>query len=133
MHLRTTRARHALPLLAAAGLLAACSHPKPLADESTGQWDAAVEKHVHDAARAARLKDLGHELIALGRTMRGQEAELQERAFALWSTYDATAGQARDQAESWAKRRRDDYARYRDLVFAMRREATAEEWKALVR
>jgi hypothetical protein len=127
------RRRAALPLLAAALLVTACSHPKPVADDSPSQWDTAVEKHVHDAARAARLKTLGHELIALQRSLAGENATFEQQVLALYTDYDATAEQQKRLVDDWVQRRTPALARYRDLLFAMRGEATAEEWKALAR
>jgi hypothetical protein len=129
-----TGGRTLAALLACA--LAACSSSTTKFStfgESTADWDAAVERSVPDPARAANLKRLGRELVALQQTMAADFAALDEQAVALNADYQATAEDASRLSHAYQARRRDAFARYRDLVFAMRAEVSASEWKALTK
>ncbi len=77
------------------------------------------------------MKALGAQLADLQRTMDREVSALNERAAALNADYAATPDQAKELARSYADQRRTAFARYRDLVFAMRREVTAAEWKEI--
>jgi hypothetical protein len=88
---------------------------------------------VPDPARAARVKQLGRELVALQQTMAAEFSALNEQAVALNADYHATAEAATKLARDYQERRRAAFARYRDLVFAMRSEVSREEWKSLTR
>jgi hypothetical protein len=131
----TTRAARILAVLLAGALAACSSSPGRFSalNEASADWDAAVDRSVPDPARAARVKQLGRELVALQQTMAAELSALNEQAVALNADYQATAEDASRLSHAYQARRRDAFARYRDLVFAMRAEVSASEWKALTK
>lgn len=127
-------ARSAALAACMAATLAACSSPaKRTASPgvSTAEWSTTVDRTIPDAARAAKVKALGQQLAELQRSMESEFAELDQRAVALNARYDTTPEEARAFVREFADRRRVAFARYRDLVLAMRAEVSAAEWKKL--
>jgi len=125
-------------LVAAAliGCAASCSsskHDLASLDTKSGEWDATVDRTVRDPARAARVKALGAQLAELQRTMALELAALNVKAEALKADYAATPDQEQELAQAYVAKRRSAFGRYRDLVFEMRREVSAQEWKELSR
>ncbi len=119
-----------------AGFLVSCaSAPRmvPTIRESASQWNADVDKHIPDAQRAGRLKQLGLQLIELQDSLSSDIVVLNEQAVELNANYGATKEETRQLVAVFFEKRTAALARYRDVVFAMRREVSAEEWKALTR
>jgi predicted metalloenzyme YecM len=121
----------------AIGFLVSCaSSPErvpTLSDMTASQWNATVEKHIPDAQRAGNLKQLGQELAALQESLSRDVTELSDKAIALNVNYDATKEEARQLITDFAVKRKAALEKYRDIIFAMRREASADEWKALTK
>ena len=119
-----------------AGFLVSCaSAPRmvPTIRETASQWNADVDEHIPDAQRAGKLKQLGLQLIELQDSLSRDIAGLNEKAFELNANYGATNEEARQLVAVFFEKRNAALAQYRDVVFAMRREVSAEEWKALTR
>jgi hypothetical protein len=128
-------ARTALVTLLAATLAACTSSSRKFSTfgEASSEWDAAVDRSIQEPARAARVKQLGRELVALQRDMAAELATLDEQAAALNARHDSTAEDAAKLGRAYQEQRRVSFARYRDLVFAIRGEVSAAEWKALMK
>ena len=123
-------------IVLALGFLMSCaSAPRmvPTIRETASQWNADVDKQIPDAQRAGRLKQLGLQLIELQDSLSSDIAVLNEQAVALNANYGATRDEARQLVAGFFEKRTAALAQYRDVVFAMRREVSAEEWKALTR
>jgi hypothetical protein len=136
----TTRYRKATLLMSIAlaiGFLVSCaSSPEKvptLSDKTASQWNATVEKHIPDVQRAGNLKQLGQKLAALQESLSRDVTELNEKAVALNVNYDATKEEARQLITDFAAKRNAALEQYRDVIFAMRREVSADEWKALTK
>jgi len=125
-----------MSIVLALGFLMSCaSAPRmvPTIRETASQWNADVDKQIPDAQRAGRLKQLGLQLIELQDSLSSDIAVLNEQAVALNANYGATRDEARQLVAGFFEKRTAALAQYRDVVFAMRREVSAEEWKALTR
>ena len=59
-------------------------------------------------------------------------AGLNEKAVALNANYESTREEERELMAAFFEKRNSALAQYRDIIFAMRREVSAEEWKALI-
>ena len=105
----------------------------PTIRETASQWNADVDKHIPDAQRAGRVKQLGLQLIELQDSLSSDIAVLNEQAVELNSNYGSTREEARQLLAAFFEKRTAALAQYRDVVFAMRREVSAGEWKALTR
>ena len=119
----------------AIGFIGSCapSHTPLLPyDEAASQWDATVDKHVADPQRAGMLKKLGRQLDELQASLSADIAELNRKAVALNANYESTKDDARKLVAGFMQKRNAALAQYRDIIFAMRREVGAEEWKALM-
>jgi len=122
-------------LLAAVGLLSCASSPEkgmPF-PEAASQWNAAVEKHIPDAQRGHNLKQLGQQLAELQNSISRDIAGLNEKAVALNENYESTREEARQVLAAFFEKRNSALTQYRDIIFAMRREVSAEEWKTLLK
>jgi hypothetical protein len=125
-----------IAVLLAAGCFGSCaSSPEkglPLT-EATSEWNATVEKHIPDAQRASRLKQLGQQLVELQNSISRDIAGLNKKAVELNANYESTREEARQLVADFVEKRNAALAQYRDILFAMRREVSAEEWKALMK
>lgn len=137
---RTTRYRKATSLISIAlaiGFLVSCaSSPEKvptLSDKTASQWNATVEKHIPDVQRAGNLKQLGQKLAALQESLSRDVIELNEKTVVLNMNYDATKEEARQLIADFSVKRNAALEKYRDIIFAMRREVSADEWKALTK
>jgi TolA-binding protein len=125
-----------IAVLLAAGCLVSCaSSPQkglPLT-EAASQWNATVEKHIPDSQRASKLKQLGQQLVELQNSISRDIAGLNEKAIALNENHESTREEARQLVAAFLEKRNSALAQYRDIIFAMRHEVSAEEWKALMK
>jgi hypothetical protein len=137
MTLRYRKLTLLLSIALAIGFLVSCaSSPEKvptLSDKTASQWNATVEKHIPDVQRAGNLKQLGQKLAVLQESLSGDVTELSEKAVALNANYDATKEEARQLVTDFAAKRNAALEQYRDIIFSMRREVSADEWKALTR
>jgi hypothetical protein len=101
--------------------------------EPASQWNATVEKHIPDAQRAGKLKELGQQLVELQKSISHDIAGLNGKAVALNENYESTREDARQLVVAFFEKRNSALAQYQDIIFAMRREASAAEWKALMK
>jgi len=85
-------------LALAIGFLVSCapaSRMVPTISETAVQWNADVDRHISDAQRAGRLKQLGLQLIELQDSLLNDIAVLNEQAVELNSKYGAAKGESR--------------------------------------
>jgi len=130
--------RYAIALLLALPLVlflfvSCSSSPKKveLSVETVQEWNAAVEKTIKDPLRADALKQLGRQLIDVSRSIQQDVEAFNQQAMALNEKYDATHDELQQLIDEFSAQRNPKFAEYRDLIFAMRSEVSAEEWKAL--
>ena len=117
------------------GAMVSCSSAPVLlpvpTDESLVQWNAAVSKHVLDPQRASKMKYYGQQLFALQDSLKRDLAELNRHGLEFNEHYQTTRAQVRQVLDEFNQKRLAALIQYRDLIFAMRREVTSAEWKAL--
>ena len=122
----------ALPLVVA--LFVSCSSsPKKieLTEETSQHWNAQVEETIKDPQRAEKLKQLGQQLIDVSSAIQQNVEAFNQRTMALHENYDAKHEELQQLMEELSDTQIPKYAEYRDIIFAMRSEVSAEEWKAL--
>lgn len=122
-----------LPLVVA--LFVSCSSsPKKVAltEETTEHWNAQVEETIKDPERAAKLKKLGQQLIDVSSSIQKDIEAANQRVMALNENYDATHDELQQILTEFSAKRNPQFVEYRDIIFAMRSEVSAEEWKALI-
>ena len=102
-----------------------------LTEETTEHWNATVEKNIAEPQRAAKLKQLGQQLIDVSSSIQQDVEVFNQQAMALHENYDATHEELQHLIDALSKKRNPKYAEYRDIIFAMRSEVSADEWKAL--
>lgn len=104
-----------------------------LTDESVAHWNATVGKTIPEPQRAAKLKELGQQLIDVSKSIQQDVEAFNHQAMALNENYDATKEEFQQLVSEFAKKRNPKFAQYRDIIFAMRSEVSAEEWKGLTK
>jgi predicted nucleic acid-binding Zn-ribbon protein len=125
-----------IAVLLAAGCLGACarSPEKGLPPtEARSQWNDTIDKQIPDPQRASKLKQLGQQLVELQNSISRDIAGLNEKAVALNANHEANKEEAQQLVAAFFEKRNSALAQYRDIIFAMRREVSAEEWKALMK
>jgi DNA anti-recombination protein RmuC len=130
--------RHTIAFLVATPLVLAlfvsCSStPKKveLTEETTQHWNAQVEDTIRDPQRAAKLKKLGQKLIDVSTSIQQDVETFNQQAMMLHENYDATHEELQQLIDELSEKRNPKFAEYRDIIFAMRSEVSAREWKAL--
>jgi len=101
-------------------------------DEAASQWDAIVDEHISDAQRADRLKRLGLQLDRLQASLKTDVAALNEELIALNVDYASTKDDMQQALSAFTHKRNAALMEYRDIIFSMRQEVSAEEWQALM-
>ena len=101
------------------------------ADDAAQDWNATVDKTIKEPQRAARLKQLGQQLIDVSGSIQQDIAGFNQKAMALNEKYDATHEEFQQLIDELSEVRKPKYDEYRDIIFAMRNEVSADEWKAL--
>lgn len=102
-----------------------------LTHETTQHWNAMVEKTIAEPERAAKLKQLGQQLIDVSSSIQKDIETLNQQAMALHENHGATHEELQQLIGEFSEKRNPKFAEYRDIIFAMRSEVSAEEWKAL--
>ena len=77
------------------------------------------------------MKQYGQQLFDLKKSLSQEIAALDEKSIELNSNYASTRDEARQMVADFMQKRDAALAQYRDIIFAMRREVTAAEWKTL--
>lgn len=115
-------------------VLSCASSPPSLLpyDEAASQWDATVDKHIHDARRAGKLKQFGRQLNDLQTSLSFDINYLNESFTELNSNYASTEDDMWQLVSSFEPKRKAALAQYRDIIFAIRQEVSAKEWKAMI-
>jgi len=116
-------------------ILVSCSSaPKKveLTSETIAQWNVAVEKTIKEPQRAARLKDLGQQLIDVSNSIARDIETYNQKLMTLNENYDATKEEFQQLVGDFVNERNPKFTQYRDILFAMRSEVSAEEWKVLM-
>jgi uncharacterized coiled-coil DUF342 family protein len=124
----------ALPIMFA--MFVSCSSsPKKveLTEATTQEWNAQVEQTIKESERAAKLKQLGQQLIDVSASIQRDVEDFNQQAMALHENYDATHEELQKLVNEFSQKRNPKYAEYRDIIFAMRKEVSADEWKALTK
>lgn len=104
-----------------------------ISEATVAEWNATVDKTIQDPQRAAKLKDLGRQLIDVSEATE-QDIEVLNRQFmALNENYNATQADMQELVGDFQETRNARFAQYRDIIFAMRREVSADEWKHLMK
>ena len=109
------------------------SSPKKveLTEETSQEWNAQVEETIKEPERAAKLKQLGQQLIDVSASIQQDVEVFNQQAMALHENYDATHEELQKLIDEFSQKRNPKFAEYRDIIFAMRKEVNAEEWKSL--
>ena len=102
-----------------------------LTPETTQPWNAQVDETIKDPQRAAKLKQLGQQLIDVSTSIQQNIEVFNQRAMALHEEYDAKHEELQQMIDELMETQKPKYAEYRDVIFAMRSEVSAEEWTAL--
>lgn len=101
------------------------------ADEAGQDWNATVDGTINEPQRAAKLKQFGQQLIDVSSSIQQDIADFNQKTMALNENYDATHEEFQQLIDELSEKRTSKYTEYRDIIFAMRSEVSADEWKAL--
>ena len=104
-----------------------------LTDETVADWNATVEKTISEPERAAKLKELGQQMIDVSNSIQQDVKALNQKVALLNENYAATHEELQQMVEEFSEKRNPKFAEYRDIIFAMRSEVSPEEWKALTK
>jgi hypothetical protein len=98
---------------------------------TTDEWNALVDKTIPEQDRAARVKKLGLQMIDLTNLMTDEYEKLDASLLKLNENYNTTREDAKKVLGDFLETRKTTFGQYRDVIFAIRSEVSAEEWKKL--
>jgi len=104
-----------------------------LTEETVAHWNATVEKTITEPERAAKLKDLGQQLIDVSKSITQDVEAFNQKAMLLNENYATTNEELQQLVDEFSEKRNPKFTKYRDVIFAMRSEVSAEEWKHLMK
>ena len=90
-----------------------------------------VDKAIPEPQRAAKVKQLGLRLLDLADSATNNILELSEKSVALNENYHSTKEELQKLFNEFVATRKLAFTEYREIIFAMRSEVSAEEWKEL--
>jgi len=113
--------------------LSCSSTPKALSvSPHTGdEWNALVRETIPDQERAAKVRELGLQLVALSDSMKAGVEQLSAKGVALNENYSSTREEMQSMLAEFAAERNRILSKYREVVFAMRGQVNEREWKKL--
>lgn len=116
----------ALLCLAAAG----CGNSAPNTEQVHADWVAKVNAAIKDPARAQRVVEQGAQLIDEQQSMAVALRAAADQLAALNDDYTTTDAQFMAAYSDYESKRQAAQMRFKNRVFAPRKEVSAEEWKA---
>ena len=102
-----------------------------LATQNSGEWTSLVDKTILEPERAVRVKQLGFRLFELADSASTDIIKLSENATSLSTNYQCTKEEWQKLFDEFTEIRKANFAKYRDVLFAMRKEVNEKEWKEL--
>ena len=102
-------------------------------DETMTDWNVTVDKAIAEPQRAAKLKELGQQMIDVANSIQQDVEAFNQQSMALNENYNATHEELQQMINDFSEKRNPKFAEYRDIIFAMRSEVSPEEWKALTK
>jgi hypothetical protein len=124
----------ALALAVACCAVAGCSrHAVPTPEDMHADWSVRVHRAIADPARAERVTALARQLVDGQQTLARDLSATADRMAALNTDHAASKEAYLALYEEFASRQRVAQLNLKDQILAMRRETSAEEWKAITR
>ena len=95
------------------------------------EWNTLVDKTIPEQERALKVKKLGTKMIELANEMTLEYENLDASFVKLNENYNTTREDVNKILGDFLETRKITFDNYRDVIFAMRSEVSAEEWKKL--
>lgn len=99
--------------------------------DTVDEWNTLVDKTIPEQERAIKIKKLGTQMIGLANEMTLEYEDLNASFEKLNENYNSTREDAKKVLGDFLETRKKSFDNYRDVIFAMRSEVSAEEWKKL--
>ena len=99
--------------------------------DTVDEWNTLVDKTIPEQERALKVKKLGTKMIELANEMTLEYENLDASFVKLNENYNTTREDVNKILGDFLETRKITFDNYRDVVFAMRSEVSAEEWKKL--
>jgi hypothetical protein len=115
-------------------LIVSCSSSSKefsLSPYTVDEWVVLVDGTIKEQERAAKVKQLGFQLLELADSATGHILKLSERTVALNENYETTLEEFQKLSDEYIEAQRLAFIKYREIIFAMRSEVSEEEWNIL--
>ena len=99
--------------------------------DTVDEWNTLVDKTIPEQERALKVKKLGTKMIELANEMTLEYENLDASFVKLNENYNTTREDVNKILGDFLETRKITFYNYRDVIFAMRSEVSAEEWKKL--
>lgn len=97
------------------------------------KWSAVVDKAIPEQQRAAKVKQLGLRLLELASSATEDILDLSAKSVALNENYQSTREDLQKLFSKFVETRKMAFTEYREIIFSMRSEVSAEEWDKLLK
>ena len=104
-----------------------------LTDETVAKWNATVEKTIAEPQRAAKIQELGQQLIDVSNSIAKDVEVFNQKGMELNENYNTSREDFQKLVNEFVEKRNPKFLKFRDIIFAMRGEVNAEEWKHLMK
>jgi hypothetical protein len=99
--------------------------------DTVDEWNTLVDKTIPEQERALKVKKLGTKMIELANELTLEYENLDSSFVKLNENYNTTREDVNKILGDFLETRKITFDNYRDVIFAMRSEVSAEEWKKL--
>jgi len=99
--------------------------------DTVDEWNTLVDKTIPEQERALKVKKLGTKMIELANELKLEYENLDASFVKLNENYNTTREDVNKILGDFLETRKITFDNYRDVIFAMRSEVSAEEWKKL--
>ena len=105
----------------------------PTIEQVRAQWTERANKVISDPARAKQIAGLGVKLVEDQRAVTAEMKSLGDQMAALNADYKTTTGDFMKAYDAYAAKKQQAMSEFKDGVFAIRKQVTADEWKELIK
>jgi predicted component of type VI protein secretion system len=113
--------------------LVACGKSVPTSAEAHADLAAKVNKAIKDPARAQRVSERAGELLDQQQATATDLKSTIDRLAALNADYNATNDQYTALYNEYQSKRKAAQLNFKDGIFALRKDVSAEEWKEITK
>ena len=113
--------------------LVGCAKPPPTVEQVHAHLTETINRVIKDPARAQQVSGLAGKLLDQQQSMAGDLTSTVDQFAALNTDYTASNDQYTALYSDYQSKRKAAQMKFKDDIFALRKEVSAEEWKEIIK